>query len=60
MSKNCDNCYEFLPLNCGAHGDCNETGLIVPNEAHCPSWHSKDDVPLPQHPEIPEEYVDEC
>ena len=42
MEKKCDNCNEFLPLYCGAHGDCNETGLIVPNDAYCPSWNQDD------------------
>ena len=38
QKRECENCLECTPLPCGDHGDCNETGLIVPNEGYCPSW----------------------
>ena len=37
--RECEDCFEYQPLGCGAHGDCNETGLIAPYNANCPSWH---------------------
>lgn len=37
--RKCVGCFEYMALSCGEHGDCNETGLIVPKDGSCPSWH---------------------
>jgi hypothetical protein len=45
--KRCEDCFEYMPLGCGMHGDCNETGLIVPSNGNCFSWH-KDHIEIPE------------